>query len=329
MSAADSPGRRTLLGVDVVLSTPRRPPPAASLRGRVVVLDLAFAHSKPSGRHPSVTHRLLHELGARLACYLDHHDSAFHADFAHDPRFLLTTKAAHGACPELVTPEVVRAAGRVDTIVCHNDLDGLASAAKWLLGGVEPYEGCDDDARAVDTRVGPLSARGRLMDLALRGAPDDEGLRLDLLELLLRRLDHPEAWRRVERAAALAAAREEAAARLAAGYRLLGPRVAFVDASAAPEPFDRTHLLLLGQERAQVAAVRVGDSVTFAAPFESGVNLLELFELSGGMPTVASVPAKRIARCLCALDVPRGLAWSLANRLGLTAPPPPPSTEDS
>jgi hypothetical protein len=298
----------------VVLSTPRRPPAGDSLKGRVVVLDLAFAHSKPAGRHPSVTHRLISQLGPRLACYLDHHDSDFHAEFAHDPRFLLTTKAAHGACPELVTPAVVRAAGRVDTIVCHNDFDGLASAAKWLLGGVEPYEGCDDDARAVDTRVGQISERGRLMDLALRGAPDDEELRLDVVELLLRRLDHPEAWRRVEQAAALAAARERAAERVARRYRVLEGGVAFVDASGAEEPFDRTHLLLLGQERAPVAAVRVGDGVTFAAPFESGVNFLELFDLSGGMPTVASVPAKHLGRCLCALGVPRALAWSLVER---------------
>ena len=79
-----------------------------------------------------------------------------------------------------ITPAVVRGAGRVETIVCHNDFDGLASAAKWLLGGVEPYAGCDDDARAIDTRVGELSAKGRRMDLALRGAPSDDSLRFDI-----------------------------------------------------------------------------------------------------------------------------------------------------
>jgi len=301
----------------VVLSTPRRPPAAPSLKGRVVVLDLAFAHSKPTGRHPSVTHRLISDLGPRLACYLDHHDSDFHKDFAHDPRFILATKAQHGACPEMVTQGRARAAGRVDTLVCHNDFDGLASAAKWLLGGVEPYEGCDDDARAIDTRVGALSARGRQMDLALRGSPSDDALRFDLIELLLRRLDHPEAWGRVERAAALAVAREAAAERLARGYYVMAGRVAFVDATDSTDLYDRTHLLLLGQRLAPIAALRVGDSVTFAAPFESGVNFLERFGLSGGMPTVASVPAKHLARCLCALGVPKGLAWSLAQRLGL------------
>lgn len=309
--------RRVYFGVEVVLSTPRRPPRADSLKGRVVVLDLAFAHSKPTGRHPSVTHRLISDLGPRLACYLDHHDSDFHKDFAQDKRFVLATKSEHGACPEMITPAVVKGAGRVETIVCHNDFDGLASAAKWLLGGVEPYVGCDDDARAIDTRVGALSERGRQMDLALRGSPSDDSLRFDLIELMLRRLDHPEAWRRVERAAALAVEREAAAERLAGGYSVMAGRVAFLDATGSTDLYDRTHLLLLGQDLAPVAALRVGDSVTFAAPFESGVDFLELFGLSGGMPTVASVPAKRLARCLCALGVPKGLAWSLAQRLGL------------
>ena len=44
----------------------------------------------------------------------------------------------HPGCPELVTKERVAQAGVVDTIVCHSDFDGIASAAKFLLGGVEP-----------------------------------------------------------------------------------------------------------------------------------------------------------------------------------------------
>jgi len=40
-----------------------------------------------------------------------------HRDYADDPRFVLRTKAQHGACPELVTPERVEAAGPVDTIL--------------------------------------------------------------------------------------------------------------------------------------------------------------------------------------------------------------------
>ena len=39
-------------------------------------------------------------------------------------------------------------------MVCHSDFDGMASAAKWLLGGEEPYPGCDDDARVDDSDLG-------------------------------------------------------------------------------------------------------------------------------------------------------------------------------
>ena len=86
--------------------------------------------------------------------WVDHHDSEEHALYKDDPRFVLATKAEHGACPEMITPELVARAGRIDTIVCHTDFDGLASAAKWIRDGVEPYPGCDDDARAIDTRIG-------------------------------------------------------------------------------------------------------------------------------------------------------------------------------
>ena len=43
--------------------------------------------------------------------------------------------------------------GPVDTLLCHLDLDGVYAAAKWIRGGVEPYEGADADARVVDTRI--------------------------------------------------------------------------------------------------------------------------------------------------------------------------------
>ena len=50
-------------------------------------------------------------LGDRLAAWVDHHDHERHADYAGDPRFVLATKAEHGACPEMVTPGA-RARGR-------------------------------------------------------------------------------------------------------------------------------------------------------------------------------------------------------------------------
>ena len=140
---------------ELVFASPRKLPRAADLRGRVVVLDLAFAADGMGGPgFAKITGRFLKELGPRLARWVDHHDHDLHAQYRGDDRFVLHTKAEHGACPEIITPELVAQTGPIDTIVAHFDLDGLYAAAKWILGGREPYPGADADARAVDTRVG-------------------------------------------------------------------------------------------------------------------------------------------------------------------------------
>src|SRR4029453_9508291 len=98
--------------------------------------------------------------------------------------FILATKSQHGACPEMVTPELCARVGKVDTIVCHTDFDGLCSAAKWMREGAEPYPGADDDARAIDTRLGVPSITARRFDRAIRARPRDTAL----LGLIIRHL---------------------------------------------------------------------------------------------------------------------------------------------
>jgi len=122
-------------------TTPRKLPDAKTLAGRVVVLDIAFAAEGMGTPFEDVTLPFIRELGSRLACWIDQHDHERQADFAGDERFHLATKAEHGACPEMVTSEIVHATGPVDTILTHGDLDGLYAAAKWILGGGGPYAG--------------------------------------------------------------------------------------------------------------------------------------------------------------------------------------------
>lgn len=250
--------------------------------------------------------KFIEGLGDRLAAWVDHHDSRFHLRFADDARFTLSTKAEHGACPEMVTPAVVAAAGPVDTVVCHTDFDGLASAAKWMLGGEPPYPACDDDARAIDTRVGAATEVGVLCDRALRARPRDAEVMGDVVSLLVGRLGRGPAdvrWRRLAEAGAELLAREEEAQRLAAGYARLHDDLVMVDVSRAERPYDRTKLLLLGQSQAKMAAVIDGENVTFAAPFDSGVDFLARFGLSGGMPTLVSIHKPRLATALRRLGV--------------------------
>ena len=65
----------------------------------------------------------------------------------------------------------------------------------------------------------------------------------------------------------------------------------------------KTLLLLLGQEREKVSIVVDRDNVSIAASFESGLNFVTMFKLSGGMPTRVSVPRSRLGEVLRALGV--------------------------
>lgn len=273
--------------------TPRRLPSAKSLPGRVVVLDVAFAADSQGASFDKVTKRFIDGLGDRLAMWIDHHDHEKHADFAHDPRFVLRTKAQHGACPEMVTPERVAAAGVVDTICCHVDFDGLCSAAKWIRGGVEPYAGADDDARAIDTRIGEPSERALIMDRALRARMRDDGLKGLIVRFLVGGATDRGLFEPIVQASEALVAFENESHRLAERYQIMG-RVAVVDARDRRGPYDKTLLLLIGQERAPISIVYDETTLTAAARFDSGIDLLRLLELEGGMPTRVSVSPKRL-----------------------------------
>jgi hypothetical protein len=290
-------------GFGVAFTTPRALPKPAVLPGRVVVLDIAFAFEGGGRTFEKTTLRFIEALGERLVGWVDHHDSRHHQRYATDPRFVLATKAEHGACPEMISPELVARLSPVDTIVCHTDFDGLASAAKWIRNGQEPYPGCDADARAVDTCQGELGAVGRRIERALRAHARDPALLDHVLRLLVAGARPADSWEPVDQAAEQLAPLEHQAELLAQRFELVGADLALVDASAQSGTYDKTTLLLLGQERARMAAVLDGDTVTFAAPFDSGVDFVSRFGFSGGMPTRVSVRRSELGAALRALGV--------------------------
>jgi hypothetical protein len=292
-SAKETPA---IAGVEFAYLTPRALPRPETLKGRVAVLDIAFAAEGGGSSFEGITLPFITGLGSRLAAWVDHHDHQRHVDYADDPRFVLATKAQHGACPEMVTPEVVAAAGPVDTVAVHMDLDGLYSGAKWVLGGVEPYPGADLDARAVDTRrglPGPIATR---IDRALRARFRDTNLKHRIIQYLVARTKAPHHWEEIEAAAKLVDPLLDEAQRQAARYRVDG-QVAYVRPSGNT-PYDKTELLLLGQQKAAVAVVHDSGSLSIAADFESGLDFVRLFELGGGMPTRVSVPESRLQEVL-------------------------------
>jgi hypothetical protein len=227
------------------------------------------------------------------AAWVDHHDHERHADFIGDPRFVLATKAAHGGCPEMITAAIVQGAGPIDTIVTHIDLDGLYAAAKWILGGAEPYAGADLDARAVDTRLGtpgPIAVR---IDRALRARFRDDQLKRAVVHYLVGGRPAGVHADLIAEAASEFEARDATTQALAGRFTLRG-RVAIVDTAGASGAFDKTDLLLAGQARAPVAIVRDSGTLTIAAGFDSGWDFVTLFALGGGMPTRISIPETRL-----------------------------------
>jgi hypothetical protein len=289
--------------VNLVFATPRKLPRAVSLKGRVVVVDIAFASEASGGGFEKVTRRFIEDLGPRLAAWVDHHDHAQHARYAGDDRFILSTKAEHGACPEMIDSALVRRVGTIHTIVCHTDFDGLASAAKWLRGGIEPYEGCDDDARAIDTRMGEPSPTGVTIDRALRARPSDQGLFGVVVRHLGSGLQDGSLWAPIRQAASELRAVEETTRKLALGYARFAPGVAVVDVTHRTGRVDKTLLLMMGQQRETIAMVVDADTISLATRFDSGIDLLALLRLSGGMPTRVSVPRKRLADVCHALGL--------------------------
>ncbi|HEY2405324.1 MAG TPA: hypothetical protein VGI10_04950 [Polyangiaceae bacterium] len=287
----------------LAFGTPRKLPRPAQLAGRVAVLDIAFAGAGSGGGFPKITKPFIDGLGERLRAWVDHHDHDEHANYRADPRFVLATKAEHGACPEMIDEALVARVGPIETIVCHTDFDGLVSAAKWMRGGVEPYPGSDDDARAIDTRLGQPSALAERIDRALRARPRDAGLFGVIVRHLATGLADASLWEPIDRAAEDLLPIERETRRVAQSYKRVSPGVAYLELSDDHGRVDKTLLLLLGQEREAVSVVVDRDNVSVAARFDSGLNFVERFGLAGGMPTRVSLPRGRLADVLRALGV--------------------------
>ncbi len=278
----------------LAFASPRLLPKPEKVPGRVVVLDIAFAASVGTSVSFALTTKpFLDGLGDRLAAWVDHHDHEKHVDYAGDPRFVLATKAQHGACPEMVTPELVRQTGPIDSIVTHVDLDGLYAAAKWILEGKEPYAGADDDARAVDTRVGEPGPAAARIDRALRAKFRDDQLKRAVVHFLVGGLKPGPHDDVIAEAAAEFERRDARTQELAKRFTIRG-RVAVVDTQGAQGQFDKTDLLLAGQARAPVSIVRDSGMLTIAAAFDSGWDFVTMFELGGGMPTRVTIPEQKL-----------------------------------
>lgn len=290
----------------VTFGSPRKLPGPGTVPGRVVVLDIAFAADSGGGvSFHTVTLPFLEGLGPRLAAWIDHHDHPEHGRFAGDERFLLASKQEVGACPEMITTELVERIGPVDSLLVHLDLDGLYAAAKWIRGGRPAYREADADARAVDTRLGEPTPLGHQVDQALRARFRDEGFRHRVLSFLVGSARRRGAlWEEIQ-AASQTFEKIAAATRRAADRYAIKGRVAVVRITPGETRIDKTYLLLLGQEKAEVAVVQQSGMITVAAPFTSGFDFPGMLDLRGGMPTRATAPESRLEQLLALVNQPK------------------------
>ncbi len=261
--------------------------PAPPAEGRVAVVDVAFAGGE---NFEKSTLPFLEALGDRLAIWVDHHEHPLGwSRFRDDPRFLLVPNRVAHACPELITPEVVRRAGPVDVVVAHADFDGLLSAVKFLRGGNPPWPEADEDARAADSpgRGHASSPRARLLADALDHAAAElrtaqrESLRQQVVQALADGELPPALQKRVED---LARAHQEALAPVdelarAAREEARGVLVVRVQ-KALPRPVKKALLSRL-EERAPIGVVIEGRQIT-AATFQGDIDLSLCDELGAG-----------------------------------------------
>ena len=292
-----------MIDAEVFFAAPFRLPSPHELGQAVVVLDIGFCATQGNRSYETITEPFISGLGDRLKLWIDHHTHDRHRDFAGDSRFVLVPRDQHPGCPELVTQERVAQAGVIDTIVCHSDFDGIASAAKFLLGGVEAYEGCDADARAIDSRIGSPSARASRLAAALAIRHDEPMLRMVLTSFV--RPSEPDAVRR-----AIDEAAQKYTDRLERTNQAVnqGERVGsawLVDARKVKRHIDRTQALLLAQERA-VYGVFIGQDqrVSIATSMTNDIDLTRIFSMHGGMRNRVTLPLERLVEVLSFVEGP-------------------------
>ena len=220
---------------ELAFASPRKLPRARELRGRVVVLDIAFASEASGKGFAQITLPFIEQLGPRLV------GGSITTTTCSTTR----TAVTRGSCsrPKRSTAPagddhagIVERLGPAETLVCHSDFDGLCSAAKWIRRGIEPYPGADDDARAIDTRIGTPSAIGQRFDRALRARPRDMALFGIVVRHLATGLSDASLWERIDEAGKELVAIEQLTREIAARYRVFSLRgsaksLAFLEAS--------------------------------------------------------------------------------------------------
>lgn len=278
--------------------------------GPFCMLDVAFA----GGAASEHTHDFIRKAGDRLRLWVDHHEHPQSwPRVAGDDRFVLVPSRLAHACPELVTPEVVQRAGPVDYVLAHHDFDGLMSAVRFINGGVEPYPGADEDARAADSpgRGHVMSARAERLVGALSeaGAELEEAAFVEfyraVVDSLLRGEEPPALREQIDHLAADARMVLERAARLAETRKIEAPGVSVLRLEAQLDGRMRRAVLSILESEAAVGLVLEGTPKRYwatAATYDDTILLDEVTELDRGRHDFRFGPTKDAPRLIAHLS---------------------------
>lgn len=269
---------------------------AQQCEGRTVVLDVAFNAGTPQGpgtpqeQFEKTTGAFINALGGKLALWLDHHPHTAWGEYQHlDPRFVLVKREHAPSCPPLITNVIVANYGEADTIVCHGDVDGIASAVTYMLKGQEAYIGLFKDTDAIDGRSGPVSKKGQWMDKALKADLRDDNVRQAIYTWLILHYyretgsEYDMAEATIENAIKRYEAVEQATNEAISHYDDVRQRIVYV-AIETVKGIDLTALLMAGQRAGEVAIVVQKDTNTATVASSPKWNFVQLFGLLGGMP---------------------------------------------
>ncbi|MCK5044652.1 hypothetical protein KAR26_02900 [Candidatus Parcubacteria bacterium] len=249
------------------------------------------------------TGAFIETLDERLVKWVDHHPHEQWKNYENDERFVLADRDTAPACLILLTEELVKAIGKIGTIVCHGDTDGILMTVKLLLKGKLPYKEAEIDAIAADTRKGVLSQKGQLLEKAIKADISNNSVRMAVVNYLTTK--STEAKNIIKKKAEQYAKIKERTLKLAEAYK---ERQGIMFLDCPKEDIDLTQLLLIGQEKSPIDVAMVicvhpkteRKSLTVAG--SRNWNFVSLLGLPGGMPNRVTISIDRLEEAINAIS---------------------------
>jgi hypothetical protein len=242
---------------------------------QVFVVDIAV-----NNRDLEMTKKFIERIGDKLVVWHDHHKGWGDND-NNDSRFFIDEEAR--SCAEQIRDPLVIAmmdAGEVN---------------QWVT-----------DANAADTRQGKLSPRGRFIEEAMKANMSDDSVREAAVRWIVNGcavdrktaegIKEDEDYEKLRKAQGKYQKVQEITEKLAERYKVCDNGVAVVDVSAVEEDYDRTQLLLKGEQMSPTKTAVLlgknpeGEEVITVATMDKSKNLVNLFGLPSGAPFRVSLP---------------------------------------